>query len=183
VKGRLPRAAPTSGVGDGLQLHRSAAQQCKPSLPLLFFFTNSGAAAPARHPPSGGLACRPGGDQLVQRRDGVGLPPVRLPGSPLLRLLLLPLLFSFLQWTGRNPPRGRRRILGVAGWGGRLYRATPRVSRHGSGRLGCGTGARGGHPRLPALQGGRRPWGRRGCASPPLPPQCRHGEDDREKGR
>jgi hypothetical protein len=38
-------------------------------------------------------------------------PPVRLLGSPLLRLLLLPLFFSFLRWTGRNP-HGRRRGTG-----------------------------------------------------------------------
>jgi hypothetical protein len=95
VKGRLPRAAPASGVGDGLQLHRPAAQQCRPPLPLLFFFTNSGAAAPARRPPSGGLACRPGGVQLVQRRDDVrlshGRPPVPSPLATPAPLFLLPL--------------------------------------------------------------------------------------------
>jgi hypothetical protein len=37
VKGRLPQAAPASGVGDGLQLHRPVAQQCRLPLPLLFF--------------------------------------------------------------------------------------------------------------------------------------------------
>jgi hypothetical protein len=51
--------------------------------------------------------------------------------------------------------QGQRRILGAKSPKaaryredrlGRLYRAAPRVSRHGSGRLGCGTGARGGHP-------------------------------------
>jgi hypothetical protein len=29
---------------------------------------------PRMAPPSGGLACRPGGDRLAQWRDGVGLP-------------------------------------------------------------------------------------------------------------
>jgi hypothetical protein len=57
---------------------------------------------------------RPVGPAVRRRRAS----PVRLPDSPRLWLLLLPLFFS-LRWIGRNP-HGRRCGTGRIGWGGFL---------------------------------------------------------------
>jgi hypothetical protein len=51
------------------------------------------------------------------------------------------------------------------------YRAATRVRELKSGRRGCGVGARGGHPRLPTLQGGGGHGAGAVLASPPLPPR------------
>jgi hypothetical protein len=95
----------------------------------------------ARHPPSsGGLACRPDGDLVVQRHDGFGLPQCGFWFSslPLLHSFPLPLpLWIAAQHEGKPQGasrQGRRRILGrnpqrrrCTGRGrrGGIYRATP----------------------------------------------------------
>jgi hypothetical protein len=91
-----------------------------------------------------------------------------------------PFLFSFhspsylpISGGGRGGlgkiPHGRRRS-GKGRRSGFIGRR-PRVPGLESGRRGCGVGARGGHLRLPTLQGGGGHGAGAALASPPLPPR------------
>jgi hypothetical protein len=120
--------------------------------------------------PYGGLACRPSGDQGVPQCSGFGLlhgrPPV--PSPPALLLLHS----SSLLAADREIPMGGGAVQGDADWGGRLYRAAPRVSR--AREWAAGMRHRGHAVAIRGCQRcrGRRPWGRRGCLRR-LP--CPHG--------
>jgi hypothetical protein len=156
---------PDSGVvlrrGDGLQLHRPAAQQCSSlspfssSPPLLhpfFFLTNSSSdMAPAPScPPSPHLPSPPPPPDCGGSKMGYPMGRLCRGGSG---------------FWGQNPQR--RHGTGRIGWG-RLLVGRLLGFEGANGWLGCGSGGTRPTSRAPALQGGGH-GGRRGLRRPPAP--------------
>jgi hypothetical protein len=119
-------------------------------------------------PSSGGLACRPVGDVGVQRRGDLGFSRGRPPVPSPLASPSPPLLSSC--GGQREIPKGAAADSGGGLVGAVSYRAAPRVSRHGSGRLGSldvrapsHATTSGGRGR--ARRGARRSLSRRPCVT------------------